>query len=484
MGETEESAAALRAALDGMAAALAETHPVDAAWAGGGDGWVADPGLEAANDAGPVAAGREEEEDVALARDAVGGADPRGPICDQVLGTSRRLTMLPNMTTLASPVAMNANMCGLKATCCSVKGFNAVLGDTENFDLWIDSLGSMFSRFESDPQSFLAYGLGVLSQHVFTTNLDFGVLYRKVDDYVSHLVGDIGNQNLAIHVTRLIASLAGYYSALLCSACDPSQKLYVERNASANTLTLTLDEGLCLDMGRLLEGIMSRLQLVLLDYRNVDAARNLTQVLCMSAESPLNPGAFPRRARDGCLQMYKDLGYLHAYASDFPGPFVGALGCTSAASCGKLLCEETLQGMAHSYNSIRSGIRAQLEAHCVLPRCNPFSLGDYVSYFLPEDDALAPTFTQKGPRVVNRVEPSPLESRLDLYRFGCGGYLAQSACATFKDVTFASAHIEIIVITCSIAGVLLLLLAVFVWHRYFRRGSWAGGITSTHTKVD
>lgn len=429
--------------------------------------------------------------------------DPRGPICEQKLTQTRRLVALPNMTTLSSPIAMNMQMCGLKATCCSVKEFNSIVGQTEKLDFWVDSLMALGRRFETYPTDVMSMMLSALSEEAFTTTLDAGLVYKTISSPLWHLISDISNRNLAIHTAHLVTELAGYFEALLCSSCDPAQKLYVQPNSTASRTTsgpsssspvsssvelvdkeglvLTIDNEMCFTMGSQLVDVMERLRFALLDYRNVDAMQNMTLALCDTAEQPLHPGKFPRKGKFGCLQMKKDFDSLCALAESYHGPFVGVLGCNSAASCGKLICEDTLQGMAFSYEKLANNIRHELEEHCVVPKCNPYSLQDYVDYFLPSDAKLEKMgyFTKGGPQVSNRIAKHTNETRLDLVRFGCSGYLSHSGCLRFDDVTFASAHIEVIVIASSIAGVVIMIFGLLLWHRWRNHSS-----TWSHSKLD
>lgn len=426
---------------------------------------------------------REEKQCAGPAQEA--GAD--GPICQQELASSRRLTWLPNMTFLSSPIPMRSSICSFKATCCDMAGFNSAQGQMEAFDLWADGAVATAVLFQQSPGDLLSWLLHLLSDNVFAVDRDRSLLQSDVKEPLGRLVSAISNQNVLVRFSTLVNLAVGYETALLCSTCDPAQTLYVRpvepssaslsSSSSSSSLSLALDEGICLDMSQALVSFTELLQAALVSSRNLNALNSTFNSLCPFATDPFEASkkkatisdggfqkGFPRKGRPGCEQMRADVQSVGHMLAQLNVSAVSLLGCDGVPECAEFLCERVLQGLAFSLAPVRSSLREALEVHCVPPQCNPFALQDYVDYFLADDEA---RFTQGGADVINRVESLRSESRLDARRLGCGGFLSRHACVAFADVTFASAHIKGLVITGVLGGIVAL-AALFALYRKAR----------------
>jgi len=389
----------------------------------------------------------------------------RNAVCAQKLARTRRLTMLPNLTFVRDPIPMKTDICGFKAVCCSMSSFNLAKGYSEEFDSVLKGWVSVGIGLESKSGTQRVFNLllETLSTYAFAVNHDAAPLYEKVKTFLSHLTLSIDNQNLVLGVANLLNQVIGYFSALLCSDCDPKQRLYFKNN------TLLIDEGLCTRMGGSLLETLSRLQLFLVDTRNEQAIMETLFVLCHNAIPPLKKSRFPRQSHSGCLQMRSDYQSLKGLATSIlrsnSSRFGAMVGCTSARDCGMLLCEETFQGGSYSLDKLRHNLHEGLSRYCKDPICNARSLKDYANYFFSAD----PLHFTTGDQVSNKVVRSPFVTKVNLSSLGCRGFFSSFACRIYEDVTFARTHVVALIITGSVLVAIFGLVAVIFYIRWRRR---------------
>ncbi len=407
-------------------------------------------------------------------------------ICDQLLSKTRRIQLLPNLTTVPQPEPMSNTMCSFKGTCCSVKHFNAIKGQAEEFDMFIDSIEETFNTFLSNTDELLDFLVFVLSERAFALNIDISVLYARVKDDLKSLISTVDNQNVAVRFQVFMSTLIGYYTGLLCSICDPMHKLYVtlDNNEEPATAKLLLFDDMCLDMSQRFSSFLMQLENFFIDVRNSAAVNRTFDTLCKYATDPLGASTFPRQGKQGCQQMKRDYNSIRnmLVVLNHTMPPEELFGCYTPTSCAKLLCTDTLQGLGFSLNTLRHNLIESIQNHCKTEiHCHPDFLTGWVLYLFPGDDELERLgiFTT-GHRVHNELVSFRNMTSLDSVRLGCGGYISRWACKVLPDVTFYTAHTKGVTIALSIIAVPIV-LGLYFAYKYIQRNltlSWGSKVSS------
>ncbi len=230
-------------------------------------------------------------------------AGETGPICAQVLGTTRRLAALPNVTVLAQPVAMVTDTCGFKASCCDIPSFNEFGASFSSYDRWYDGLLVSAERVRDYPGELLSLMVRLTSRKAWSTGIDLEVLAANIAEHTEHLATSIDNQNVLVRFNTFYNLLQGYFTGLLCAMCDPFHKLYATREAmpagSADEVRLLLHRPFCSRLGAALTTWLDLVELFVSDQRNFRAVHGAMDELCDAAAPPRCPcgPALPQPSR-------------------------------------------------------------------------------------------------------------------------------------------------------------------------------------------
>jgi len=399
-------------------------------------------------------------------------------MCPGTLMGTRRMAYFPEIVSSAKPHAMKSNMCGLKATCCDTSSFNAVKGKFSAFDRWIDGLIVSAERFATIPSEMLDFVVTTLSRHAFSIDRDFELLYKKTRKNVDFLSGALFNRNTIVHLSNVWTMILGYFTSVLCSICDPYQKLYLlsDDNANGTDLKLEMDYKVCDMVSENVFTFVRMFEEAISDPENARAADAVLEELCKYAtdpqEAPSKQDPFPRIGKKGCEQMRSDIKYVRSVVVDKNISLIHALGCDTTQSCSRVICEKSLQGLGYSLEYIRKTADDFIDSFCDQDHgmCDKTALKEYTAYYLPTDAELdARGVFKDGPRVYNSLTLHKNVSRLLSQNFGCENYLSRYSCTVFPELTFTSVHRTGITITGIILGLVIIAATLFITRRSWCR---------------